>query len=72
MCANGTCSGRVLELGCGSGYVSCSLALMMQHMCLQAQMLAVDHSPAAVEATCKTLQNHKVSDASGGSFATLL
>ncbi|KAF5825407.1 hypothetical protein DUNSADRAFT_10504 [Dunaliella salina] len=51
----------VLELGCGSGYISCSLALMMQHMCMHAQMLAIDHSCAAVEATCQTLQNHKVS-----------
>lgn len=50
---------RVLEVGSGSGYVVCSVALMLQHLGRPACTLAIDHSLPAVEATRQTLHNHK-------------
>ncbi|KAL6755177.1 S-adenosyl-L-methionine-dependent methyltransferase [Haematococcus lacustris] len=50
----------VLELGCGSGYVTCSLALMVRQLGLALSLLAVDHSRAALDATHQTLHNHQV------------
>ncbi|KAG2496238.1 hypothetical protein HYH03_005836 [Edaphochlamys debaryana] len=54
----------VLELGSGSGYVITSAALLLRQLRprLAAQVLAVDHSPAAAEATRRTLQAHQVSE----------
>jgi methylase of polypeptide subunit release factors len=49
-----------VELGCGSGFVICSIALMLQKLGLHASVQAVDHSQAALEATQQTLTNHKV------------
>lgn len=55
-----TCS--CLELGCGSGFVITSLALLLRQLSLpvRAQLLAIDHSPAAAEATAQTLHSHQV------------
>jgi release factor glutamine methyltransferase len=51
----------VIELGCGSGYVICSVALMLQDMGIRSHNLAVDVSAAAMAATRDTLQAHGVS-----------
>ncbi|GIL91019.1 hypothetical protein Vretimale_9467 [Volvox reticuliferus] len=62
-----------LELGSGSGYVIASLALLLRQLAgpsfgwpaahpRSCQLLAVDQSPAAVEATRTTLQAHKVTE----------
>ena len=50
----------ILEVGCGSGYVVCSLALVLRSLGLRAQLLATDHSVHAVEATQHTLAGHQV------------
>lgn len=49
-----------MEIGCGSGYVTCSLALMLSHCNLTSQVVALDINPTAAEATRKTLQNHGI------------
>ncbi|MEW5302911.1 MAG: hypothetical protein WDW38_003982 [Sanguina aurantia] len=51
-----------VELGSGSGYVICSLALMLQQLGIRCQLLAIDHSTAAAKATTQTLRNHEVSN----------
>ncbi|KAG2444854.1 hypothetical protein HXX76_001595 [Chlamydomonas incerta] len=53
-----------LELGCGSGFVITSLALLLRQLAspVRAQLLAIDHSPAAAEATAQTLRSHQVAD----------
>mmetsp|Transcript_5651 Transcript_5651/g.9859 ORF Transcript_5651/g.9859 Transcript_5651/m.9859 type:complete len:224 (+) Transcript_5651:80-751(+) len=49
----------VVEIGCGSGYVICSVALMLKHLGLHGQqLLAVDHSSCALQATQQTLASH--------------
>ncbi len=49
-------------MGCGSGFVICSAALMLAHLGLapSTALLAVDHSGAALEATRQTLAAHGV------------
>lgn len=50
-----------VELGCGSGFVIASVALLLRQLgLLPCHVLAVDHSPAAVEATRCTLRDHGV------------
>lgn len=55
------CVCSVLEIGCGSGFAICSVALMLRQLGVQAQMCAIDHSAHALEATTATLCNHDVS-----------
>ena len=50
----------VLEVGCGSGYVSCSTALLLQHYGVTGHILAVDINLKAVTATQETLKAHQV------------
>ena len=52
---------RCLEVGCGSGYVICSVAKMLSQHGLRAQVLASDISSAALQATQETLVAHGVS-----------
>ncbi|PSC68421.1 hemK methyltransferase family member 2 [Micractinium conductrix] len=49
-----------LEVGCGSGYVVCSLALLLRGAGAAAQLLATDINPAAAAATAETLEAHGV------------
>lgn len=51
-----------LEVGCGSGYVITSLALILGNCrnCCEVQFLATDVSEAAVNTTCRTLAAHEV------------
>jgi len=49
-----------LEVGCGSGYVICSLALMLAQAGCHPQCFATDLSTAAVTACAETLQAHHV------------
>jgi len=50
------------EIGCGSGYVICSAALMLQDLGLRCACLASDLSPHALTATRQTLEQHGVGD----------
>ena len=52
-----------LEVGSGSGFVCCSVALMLQHALTRSHGLAVDISEYAVEATRGTLLAHDVRQA---------
>ena len=52
---------RCLEVGCGSGYVICSVAKMLSQHGLRAHVLASDISSAALQATQETLVAHGVS-----------
>ena len=49
-----------VEIGSGSGYVSCSLALLLEHHKCNAVCLVTDISPHAVAATQDTLAAHQV------------
>mmetsp|Transcript_24834 Transcript_24834/g.63939 ORF Transcript_24834/g.63939 Transcript_24834/m.63939 type:complete len:236 (+) Transcript_24834:151-858(+) len=49
-----------LEVGCGSGYVICSLALMLAQAGCHPQCFATDLSTAAVTACAETLQAHHI------------
>lgn len=49
-----------MEVGCGSGYVVASLALILGQEVPGVQFLATDTNPHAVETTRKTLQAHGV------------
>ncbi|KAI7837658.1 hypothetical protein COHA_008520 [Chlorella ohadii] len=49
-----------LEVGCGSGYVICSLALLLRELGIAAQLLATDINPQAAAATRATLAAHEV------------
>jgi release factor glutamine methyltransferase len=49
-----------LEVGCGSGYVICSLALLLRELGIAAQLLATDINPQAAAATSATLAAHEV------------
>ena len=49
-----------LELGCGSGYVSCSLALLLRSRNCAASVLVTDINPQAAAATLETLRAHQV------------
>lgn len=49
-----------LEIGCGSGYVITSLAIMLRHDCMDTDYIATDINPDAVETTKKTLSSHGV------------
>ncbi len=59
---------RCLEVGCGSGYVVCSLALLLRQAGAAAQLLATDVNPLAAAATAKTLAAHEARSGAG-SFA---
>ena len=51
----------VLEVGCGSGYVICSVALALKHLGKpKCPMLGVDISRKALDATAATLAAHEV------------
>jgi len=50
------CSGKILEVGCGSGYVSICLAKFKKNL----QQTAVDINSKAVEATKKNAKENKV------------
>lgn len=50
-----------VELGCGSGYVITSLALMLKPELMGTHFIATDINPHAVEVTRKTLKAHDVS-----------
>ncbi|KAK9866780.1 hypothetical protein WJX84_002858 [Apatococcus fuscideae] len=52
-----------LEVGCGSGFVSCSLALILSQLHVSHHLIALDISHAAISATKSTLNAHKVSTA---------
>ncbi|XP_074286745.1 uncharacterized protein LOC141611970 [Silene latifolia] len=49
-----------LEIGCGSGYVITSLALMLGKEANGVHYFATDINPCAVEVTCETLKVHGV------------
>ena len=51
---------RCVEIGSGSGYVSCSLALLLQQCNISASCIATDISLHAVTATKETLAAHQV------------
>ena len=51
---------RGLEVGSGSGYVICSLALLLQQLGAAAQLFATDLNAAAAAATRETLAAHQV------------
>ena len=51
---------RCVEIGSGSGYVTCSLARLLQHHNCTAFCIATDISPHAVAATKATLAAHQV------------
>lgn len=55
-----TCS-RCVEVGSGSGYITCSVALLLQHLNVAAHCIATDINPAALLSTDRTLQAHNVS-----------
>lgn len=50
-----------VEIGAGSGYISCSLACLLKKEGCNAVCIATDISPHAVEATKATLAAHQVS-----------
>jgi methylase of polypeptide subunit release factors len=58
---------RVLEIGCGSGFVICSAAVLLRDTALcsgaSAAFTAVDINPAALAATAATLAAHGVKGA---------
>lgn len=47
-------------MGCGSGYVITSLALLLRQAGISASLLATDLNPAALAATARTLEAHEV------------
>ena len=47
-------------MGSGSGYVICSLALLLQQLGVAAQLLATDINSRAAAATAETLEAHEV------------
>ncbi|CAL8466125.1 g5661 [Coccomyxa elongata] len=49
-----------VEVGSGSGYISCSIALLLQQLGIAAHCISTDINPAAVSATACTLQAHNV------------
>ncbi|KAK9840757.1 hypothetical protein WJX81_002625 [Elliptochloris bilobata] len=49
-----------VEVGCGSGYVACSIALLLRAAGCPAHCIAVDVSEPAVDATRSTLAAHSV------------
>ena len=49
-----------MEIGCGSGYVISSVAMLLAQQGLRAHCLAVDISGAATRATAATLRAHGV------------
>ena len=49
-----------LEVGCGSGFVVCSAALLLRQLRINTHQLALDISSAAVQATQATLAAHDV------------
>ncbi len=51
---------RCVEVGSGSGYISCSIALLLQQLGIAAHCISTDINPAAVSATACTLQAHNV------------
>ena len=51
---------RCVEIGSGSGYVICSVALLLRHHGIRGQCIAVDINPAACSCTQQTLRNHQV------------
>ena len=53
-------SRRALEIGCGSGYVSCSAARLLRSLGHNPRCFATDCSTAALFATKETFQNHEV------------
>jgi methylase of polypeptide subunit release factors len=52
---------RCVEVGSGSGYITCSVALLLQHLGVTAHCIATDINPAALRATEQTLHAHNVS-----------
>lgn len=55
-----SCTHRLVEIGCGSGYVICSAALLLKTLGIRAHVCATDHSQAAASAAHATLQAHQV------------
>lgn len=49
-----------MEIGCGSGYVICSAALMLRQAAPSCSFAAVDVSADAIAATSQTLAAHGV------------
>ncbi|KAK9902136.1 hypothetical protein WJX75_005536 [Coccomyxa subellipsoidea] len=49
-----------VEVGSGSGYITCSVALLLQHLGVTAHCIATDINPAALRATEQTLHAHNV------------
>jgi len=47
-----------MEVGCGSGYVLTSVALLLQHAGVTSVLSATDLNPDAIACTRKTLLNH--------------
>ena len=54
------CPNRCIEIGSGSGYVICSIALLLDHHGIRSHCIAVDNNPAAVRCSQVTLAAHKV------------
>jgi hypothetical protein len=48
------------EIGCGSGYVICSLALLLRQLGIRSSLYATDVSQHALDATRQTLASHGV------------
>lgn len=53
---------QVMEIGCGSGYVICSLVLMLRDLGIHCACVATDVSQHALAATARTLAAHGVQD----------
>ncbi|EIE21191.1 S-adenosyl-L-methionine-dependent methyltransferase [Coccomyxa subellipsoidea C-169] len=51
-----------VEVGSGSGYITCSVALLLQHLGITAHCISTDINPAALHSTECTLQAHNVAD----------
>ena len=62
----------VLELGCGSGYVSCSLALALRARGVNPLVVGVDINPAATEIARQTFHQHGLSSSAEFITADLL
>lgn len=50
---------RCVEIGCGSGYVICSIARLLAAAGLHCHCIAVDVNPCATECSSRTLQAHQ-------------
>lgn len=63
---------RCVEIGCGSGYVMCSLALGLQQLHRPCgMMMCTDVNPLALSATQATLAAHQVGATTGAAESSI-